>query len=1415
MKKAKRYLSLLLSILVVFACLPMTTAMAEETYAYQNSSSLTSTFGWEGDKDAPIVFADGSYRLRDDGEKMINFGVPGASGIDWYNKEGYLPCFVSSFTKDAMEYTIENFADLVVIDGNKFEIAYSRMTVKNTADVEKALPTVSSELIPINDAAKNAATVAAHETVVRDYCIGADRFGGSYAYPSRDALAAQGDWDTHYQHMADYWNERLEGIVNIKQLPAGYEDLINAYKAGYIYTLIVKDGTGLHVGENGYDMVFDHDVIGIISTLVELGDTVGFQEYVKHILDHVQYPDARWKYSWPFALYLQKTGDTEYIKSVFETIKSNTHYIESERTGPNGTMKQTVAIDSWGYWLIDNWAALTGLTTYQYICDQLGETDESAWAQEQYQALKQGTETTLQQNMNTYDFNYLSVSTTLPNTLNRCVNPMDGNWAAQFMFGRWAWDGYLFGADQDGVMVDNLDYTYTYGFDRLAEAGLPQYTFGGYPAFSSGYNAGYASAALRGEVYRDYGIKAYQFMIDNTMSGPFSWWESVFDPSDNTIWNGTHVPVGGGSSPHMWGQSVNTKVLLDSLIAEKSDGTVIIGRGIPKEWIVDGEAVSIENVPVAGGKRMGYELTTFGATVTLELTGDAAVPVSLELLALKNNIASAQGLTFDQSTGSVSIPAGTKKAVITLKESGGSALTEAKEELAIAAHKADLMDKSAFYSYTLDSKEAFWSSLENAQAISEKADATLEEVQNAQNALKNAIDGLTIYEGDDAVMKAISGLHDKLVQVKLRTSLKDYPLVASAYATARDAVSGKEETVTLERLQQLEKNVDRYVMVYLFVDAQQNEDLDTVQESYYDSKLVEIRAIVTQLTKALTDESMEEAKIAELLSEGKQMLQDLLQYDVDYYGKAMKAASIQLDGEKDAIYDNTCKILIDRMPYDGQYDNGTSAVANMAWTDGYLYAYVDITDPQIVEPSTYDQINAPWAVDSIEFFVNFDAERDAGKTQQYRVDCKGFPTAMMGSGTDMIVGDDCNAYFSSSYKRTEAGYAVEFKIPISKDLGEGYPLYVQFMINDKHSNGQSNILSANSMKSLAWSTTLFPRVNLGGEPAKKASLEQAIAYAEGEMEKPEYANLIPAAKSVFEKALADAKAVYEDYGATQTEVNTAFTNLFEADGYLNLYKGDKAELEKLIKSAEAMELNGYLLVGQEEFKAALQNAKEVLGDENAIQSTVDEAAKNLEIAMANLIAKPDKYLLKQSIDLADSLDLSQYVDKGKAELAVALKDAKAVYEFDQATKEQVDTAASNLNSALFALRKVADKNTLATVIAKAEALNPSQYTAESFRLVTAALQDAQAKMADGSLSVDDQSKVDASAEALQKAIDQLVKASDGSSSTKPDGNNPSSGDDGKGDSTKTGDNMQITFVMFTLLLGAAFVLVGLRRKNQQ
>ncbi len=143
-------------------------------------------------------------------------------------------------------------------------------------------------------------------------------------------------------------------------------------------------------------------------------------------------------------------------------IRTNTHKIASEREvysadildedgNPARIMERTNAIDSQGYWVIDNWASLFGLTTYAYICDQFyTETGEESykteydWAKAEYDSLLKSVEAVLSDTMEKYDFNYIPISMVLPNELTARKDLRDGNWAAHYLFGRWDWDGYLF-----------------------------------------------------------------------------------------------------------------------------------------------------------------------------------------------------------------------------------------------------------------------------------------------------------------------------------------------------------------------------------------------------------------------------------------------------------------------------------------------------------------------------------------------------------------------------------------------------------------------------------------------------------------------------------------------------------------------------------------------------------------------------------------------------------------------------------------------------------------------------------------------------------------------------------------------------------------------------------------------------------
>lgn len=661
-----------------YSCAPNGPAGSQTVYGTFGDASV---IGWAGNSQGVVACLGGSFWVDTSGPDggpgsastaavtgtTYGYGIYDDSSTTWTNADGYLPALVTGFHRDGAAISITNFGDDVTIGGHAYVVIYSRVQVANpTGQTISVDPQPSAGLVPLNSAP---VAVPPHSAVDHDYAVTSDRFGGSYAWPSAGALAAAGGYDQHFAHMRAYWNSELAGITQIQTLPD--QSLVNAYKTGFIYTQIIRSGDELKTGANGYDKEFSHDVIGILANLFTQGYTSGAHgllDRARYVIgSQTQYDDGVWTYPWVWAIYLLKTGDLSFVKANFGTegptgasepsIEDTAHLIAADRTGPGGIMEETNDIDANGYWTIDNYEALMGLWAYHWLAQQVGNSSEASWAASQYSSLLAATNKTLNATISANHLSYLPCSMIEPNTDNRCVNAEDANWAAPFLFGRWAWDGYLFGAPLSGPGVSLIDATYSYGFARLAGK-LPANTFGGYPTqyYSTAYNAGYGEWGLASSDYRSQGIQSYEFMIANGQSGPYSWWESQQFPNPGSPWTGTHPEAGNGSSPHAWGMANANMVLLDSLAAQRADGSLVVGRGVPSSWMSAGKLISLANFPTVAGRHLGLAIRSSGSSVTLTLSGQApAGPVLFQLPAFVGNIAHASAGTVDEKTGTVTL----------------------------------------------------------------------------------------------------------------------------------------------------------------------------------------------------------------------------------------------------------------------------------------------------------------------------------------------------------------------------------------------------------------------------------------------------------------------------------------------------------------------------------------------------------------------------------------------------------------------------------------------------------------------------------------------------------------------------------------------------------------------------------------
>ena len=253
-------------------------------------------------------------------------------------------------------------------------------------------------------------------------------------------------------------------------------------------------------------------------------------------------------------------------------------------------------------------------------------------------------------------------------------------------------------------------------------------------------------------------------------------------------------------------------------------------------------------------------------------------------------------------------------------------------------------------------------------------------------------------------------------------------------------------------------------------------------------------------------------------------------------------------------------------------------------------------------------------------------------------------------------------------------------------------------------------------------------------------------------------NVVPAVVTEFETALANAEAVLADTSANQATIDSAFYRLANVIHMLEFVKGDKSALEALINEAKKYEEGNYTTDSWAAFKEALDAARDVMSDENALESDVNKALNNLTEAISNLVLRADKTRLQEVYDKVNGLDKSLYTEGSVANLVEPMANAKAVLDDADATQEAVDASYEALIRAYLDLRLIPNKDLLQGLINKAETLNATNYSAKTWSVMMEALNGAKATLADPEAT---QEEVDNAKEVLTKAMSglEMIEAS--------------------------------------------------------
>ena len=281
------------------------------------------------------------------------------------------------------------------------------------------------------------------------------------------------------------------------------------------------------------------------------------------------------------------------------------------------------------------------------------------------------------------------------------------------------------------------------------------------------------------------------------------------------------------------------------------------------------------------------------------------------------------------------------------------------------------------------------------------------------------------------------------------------------------------------------------------------------------------------------------------------------------------------------------------------------------------------------------------------------------------------------------------------------------------------------------------------------------------ETADKTSLNLVIAMAEKlEAQQAETGCYTEETWAAVQSALEAARALAENADAAQEDVDNAFLELITA---VNLLENavQRVGLEAAIEGAKAIladeeALLDYTPESVENLKTVLAEAENVYALESADQETVNAAARSLMDAVTSLVVVDKDTRLDILIQKAEEVlaNADQYTSASVENLQAALEAAQLVADDRDASEEQINAAYLDLAEAMSSLVRKADKSELVAALDKADEIlaDTSKYVEESVTGLQAA--------ADAAQAVYDQEDADAATvgEAVKSLVNEILKA---------------------------------------------------------
>lgn len=213
------------------------------------------------------------------------------------------------------------------------------------------------------------------------------------------------------------------------------------------------------------------------------------------------------------------------------------------------------------------------------------------------------------------------------------------------------------------------------------------------------------------------------------------------------------------------------------------------------------------------------------------------------------------------------------------------------------------------------------------------------------------------------------------------------------------------------------------------------------------------------------------------------------------------------------------------------------------------------------------------------------------------------------------------------------------------------------------------------------SETASLKTVISGLNTDKAELENQLKIAQGKTE----TDFSMGSWTVLSTAQNKAQEVKDNGTATQDQINEAEQNLKTALAGLTV---DKSQLESKLTDTASKVSTDYSKTSWEKMTVAKETATVVKENQEAKQSQIDESAKALETALADLSV--DKTALGSAIDTATKKNKENYTNQTWAELETVLTAAKSV-NTNESKQSEVNEAVEKLTATIEKLVELSEK----------------------------------------------------------------------------------------------------------------------------